>query len=91
MPFNFLKAIFGSGKPSRPTRVLTDDVLPLHEFDGRMQVRNIIMGWTMRFDEILDADKLNVTLSRLLEFGAWRKLGGRLRERVSRATQPSHR
>lgn len=90
MALNFMKAIFGGGKPSLPARVPTDEILPLHEFDGRMQVRSIIMGWTMRFDDILDADKLNVTLSRLLEIGAWRKLGGRLRERVSRSdpTQP---
>lgn len=86
MALNFLKAIFGGGKPNRPSRVPTDEVLPLHEFDGRMQVRSIIMGWTMRFDDILDAEKLNVSLSRLLEIGAWKKLGGRLRERVSGAT-----
>ncbi|KUI63047.1 hypothetical protein VP1G_10171 [Cytospora mali] len=81
MALNFLRAIFGRGKLTRPARVPTDEVLPLHEFDGRMQVRSIIMGWTMRFDDILDADKLNTTLCQLLEIGAWRKLGGRLRER----------
>ena len=84
MALDFIRAILSGGKPTRPARVPTDEILPLHEFDGRMQVRSIIMGWTMRFDDVLDADKLNTTLCRLLEIGAWRKLGGRLRERVSR-------
>lgn len=56
----------------------------MFDFDSRPQVRNIIIGWTLRFDDILDADKLGVALSQLLEIGDWRKLGGRLRRRVSR-------
>lgn len=72
---------------SPPARVPTDEVLPLHEFDGRPQVRNIVMGWTMRFDDVLDADKLHNSLARLLEIGSWRKLGGRLRERVGEPGQ----
>lgn len=86
MALNLLKTFFGGRKPTRPARVPTDEVLPLHEFDGRMQVRSIIMGWTMRFDDVLDSDKLKMSLCRLLEIGAWRKLGGRLRERVREAT-----
>lgn len=83
MVFELLKAIFGYGKPQRPARVPTDEILPVHDFDARPQVRDIIIGWTLRFDDVLDADKLNVALSRLLEIGNWRKLGGRLRQRVS--------
>lgn len=83
MALNFLKSLFGRGKPQRPARVLTDEVLPLYDFDARPQVRDIIIGWTLRFDDILDAQKLNDTLTRLVETGDWRKLGGRLRERVS--------
>lgn len=78
-----LRAIFGGGKPQRPAPIPTDEVVPMYDFDARPQVRDIIIGWTLRFDDILDADKLNVALSRLLEIGNWRKLGGRLRERVS--------
>lgn len=83
MAFSFLKSLLGRGVPKRPARVPTDEVLPMYDFDARPQVRNIIIGWTLRFDDILDADKLNIALSRLLEIGDWRKLGGRLRERVS--------
>lgn len=54
----------------------------MYDFDARPQVRNIIIGWTLRFDDILDAEKLSAALSRLLEIGDWRKLGGRLRETV---------
>lgn len=83
MALNFLKSLFGPGNPQRPARVLTDEVFPLYDFDARPQVRDIIIGWTLRFDDILDAQKLNNALTRLVETGDWRKLGGRLRERVS--------
>lgn len=83
MAVEFFKTLLGRGKPQRPAGVPTDDVLPMYDFDSRPQVRDIIIGWTMRFDEILDADKLNAALSRLLEIGDWKKLGGRLRENVS--------
>lgn len=87
MAFELLRAILGGGKPPRPALIPTDEILPVHDFDARPQVRDIIMGWTLRFDDILDADKLNAALSRLLEIGNWRKLGGRLRQRVSLTTK----
>jgi hypothetical protein len=37
----------------------------------------------MLFNDVLDADMLNASLSRLLEIGDWRKLGGRLKRVVS--------
>ncbi|PNP82180.1 hypothetical protein FNYG_04369 [Fusarium nygamai] len=37
------------------------------------------MAWTMRFDDVLNADKLHQSLSELLSIGDWKKLGGRLR------------
>lgn len=83
MAFNSLKSFFGWTKPLPPARVPTDEVLPMFDFDARPQVRNIIIGWTLRFDDILDADRLGVALCQLLEIGDWRKLGGRLRRRVS--------
>lgn len=83
MALNYLKSLLGPTVSNGPPRVPTDEVLPMFDFDSRPQVRNIIIGWTLRFDDILDADKLGVALSRLLEIGDWRKLGGRLRRRVS--------
>lgn len=91
MALELLRAIFGGRKPQRPAIIPTDEILPVHDFDARPQVRDIIIGWTLRFDDILDADKLNVALSRLLEIGSWRKLGGRLRQRVSLHTSPKDR
>lgn len=82
MALSLIKSLFGSGEPSRPPLVPTDEILPVFDFDARPQVRNIIIGWTLRFDDVLDADQLHVGLARLLEIGNWRKLGGRLRERV---------
>jgi hypothetical protein len=38
----------------------------------------------MRFNDVLDAEKLHDALSELLEIGDWRKLGGRLRFKVWR-------
>ncbi|KAJ4396274.1 hypothetical protein N0V93_000493 [Gnomoniopsis smithogilvyi] len=81
MALNYLKSLFGHTKPQRPARVPTDEVIPMFDFDARPQVREIIIGWTLRFDDILDADKLGVALCHLLEIGDWRKLGGRLRRR----------
>lgn len=90
MALELFRAIFGGGKPQRPAVIPTDEILPVHDFDARPQVRDIIIGWTLRFDDILDGDKLNVALSRLLEIGDWRKLGGRLRQRVSLITRHQH-
>lgn len=52
---------------------------PLHPLDNLSGTRNIFVSWVMRFNDVLDADKLHQSLSRLLEMGDWRKLGGRIR------------
>lgn len=83
MAVNYLKSMLGWKATERPQHIPTDEILPMHDFDARPQVRDIIIGWTLRFDDILEADKLSVALSQLLEIGDWRKLGGRLRENVS--------
>ncbi|EFR04831.1 hypothetical protein MGYG_07837, partial [Nannizzia gypsea CBS 118893] len=54
-----------------------DDVYEIHQQD--FNFRKLIMACTLRFDHVLDADKLHDGLARLLEMGDWRKLGGRLR------------
>lgn len=82
MSLSYLKSKLGLAAPAPPARVPTDEILAMYDFDARPQIRNIIIGWTLRFDDILDADKLGVSLSQLLEIGDWRKLGGRLRAKV---------
>jgi hypothetical protein len=59
-----------------------DDVYPVHSLDDTKTFRGILMTWTICFNDVLDADKLRVSLSRLLEVGDWRKIGGRLRLNV---------
>jgi len=68
---------------SPPSPVQTDDVYPVHMLDDTKTLRGIVVTWTLRFNDVLDADKLHGSLSRLLEIGDWRKVGGRLRLKVS--------
>lgn len=60
-----------------------DEVLPMHPFDDTATLRDYTLIWTFRYDEVLDADMLGDSLSRLFQMEGWRKLGGRLRLRVS--------
>ncbi|KAH7302876.1 hypothetical protein B0I35DRAFT_365900 [Stachybotrys elegans] len=62
-----------------PNRVDTDDIYPVHMLDGTKTLRGITVNWILRFDAILDGNKLHGALSRLLDMGDWRKMGGRLR------------
>ncbi|KAM0230076.1 hypothetical protein ACHAP5_011465 [Fusarium lateritium] len=56
-----------------------DMVYPTHMMDNVSVVKSLVMAWTIRFNDVLDADKLHQALSDLLEIGDWKKLGGRLR------------
>lgn len=58
------------------------DIYPVHPTDDNKTNREKTMSWTLRFNDILDAEKIQDSLRRLLEIGDWRKLGGRLREKV---------
>ncbi|KAF7546857.1 hypothetical protein G7Z17_g8139 [Cylindrodendrum hubeiense] len=55
------------------------DIYPVHFFDDNETNRKKTMSWTMRFNDILDAEKIHDSLCRLLEIGDWRKLAGHLR------------
>lgn len=68
------------------------DEYPVHLMDG-CKLNHKVLGWTMRFNDVLDADKLHSSLTRLLSIGDWRKLGGRLKRNVSflYATPSQHR
>ncbi|OTB04402.1 hypothetical protein M426DRAFT_73416 [Hypoxylon sp. CI-4A] len=57
----------------------TDTVIPLHRLDDTPLTRRVIVEFTMRFDDVLDADKLRWALEKLLSREDWRKLGARLR------------
>ena len=60
-------------------QVSDDDVFPLHLLDDTPTLRGIVCAWTLRFDDVLDPGRLQESLSKLLNIGDWRKLGGRLR------------
>ncbi|KAJ6784639.1 hypothetical protein PWT90_04495 [Aphanocladium album] len=60
-----------------------DDIIyPVHLQDANYA--KLLMACTMRFDCVLDSEKLHAGLTRLLEIGDWRKVGGRLRRNVSK-------
>lgn len=59
----------------------SDDVYQLHPLDDTKMARYMV-SWLMRFNDVLDADQLHAALSRLLEIGDWKKIGGRLRHKV---------
>lgn len=75
-------AYFFSKKPLNPEKVPTDDVIPLHFFDDNEIFRSLIVEFVLRFDDVLDREKLHNALVRLMEIGNWRKLGARLRLNV---------
>lgn len=70
-------------KQHEPSNASEGDTYPLHCLDG-LKVNYKFVSWTMRFNDVLDVEKLHNALSRLLEIGDWRKLGGRLRFKVWR-------
>jgi hypothetical protein len=72
----------GSPARSPPERVESDDIYPVHMLDDTKTLQGIVVTWTLRFNDVLDADKLHLSLSKLLEIGDWRKIGGRLRLKV---------
>ncbi|KAI1657779.1 hypothetical protein F4813DRAFT_73654 [Daldinia decipiens] len=70
-----------SSKPAikSPLTISSDTVIPLHRFDDTPINRKVIVEFTMRFDDVLNPDKLRLSLEKLLSRRDWRKLGARLR------------
>ncbi|KAI0882242.1 uncharacterized protein GGS22DRAFT_170532 [Annulohypoxylon maeteangense] len=62
-----------------PPMIASDTVVPLHRFDDTPLTRKVIVEFTMRFDDVLDPEKLRISLDKLLSRRDWRKLGARLR------------
>ncbi|CVL08336.1 uncharacterized protein FMAN_05122 [Fusarium mangiferae] len=56
-----------------------DIVYPTHMIDNVSVLKFLVMAWTMRFDDVLNADKLHKSLAELFTVGDWKKLGGRLK------------
>ncbi|OOQ85454.1 putative LysR family regulatory protein [Penicillium brasilianum] len=56
-----------------------DTILPFHYWDDDHHTRGLSFDITFRFDDVLEHEKLRISLSRLLEIGDWRKLGARIR------------
>lgn len=60
-----LRHMFGL-PPTRhqPPRIESDDVYPVHRLDNTKTLRNIVVTWTLSFNDVLDADMLYGSLSR---------------------------
>lgn len=65
-----------------PLTISSDTVVPLYRFDDTSLTRKVIVEFTMRFDDVLDPEKLRFSLDKLLSRRDWRKLGARLRLNV---------
>ncbi|KAJ4127830.1 hypothetical protein NW768_008108 [Fusarium equiseti] len=68
-----------SNYPTNPT----DTILPVYYFDDTPLLRNYVQCSTLRFNDVLDAEMLKESLSRVIALPGWRKLGGRVRMNVS--------
>jgi hypothetical protein len=63
--------------------MMDDEVVPFRFWDEQDVVQKIVMEFSLRFDDVLDAEKLKSSLERLLEIGEWRGLGARFKKNVS--------
>ncbi|RAL15386.1 uncharacterized protein BO97DRAFT_384479 [Aspergillus homomorphus CBS 101889] len=72
-------SLFGKARPPHPETFPTDTIVPIGFWDGRSYQHSICMEVTYRFDDVLDVERLNHSLTRLLQLGEWHKLGARLR------------
>ena len=73
---------FSNFSRARPATVPTDKVVPLRYWDDLDYLRRLCHDFTFRFDDVLDASKLDAALARLTEIGDWSQLGARLRLNV---------
>lgn len=60
-----------------------DEVVPFRFWDEQDVPQKLVLEFTYRFDDVLDAEKLKSSLERLLEIGEWRGLGARFKKNVS--------
>jgi hypothetical protein len=79
---------FSTTRPIAPAPVATDTVIPFHTLDGHAVVQAMVLEFAYRFDDVLEYERLRNSLERLLEIGDWRKLGARIRKKVSSTMTP---
>ncbi|KAI1456607.1 hypothetical protein F4805DRAFT_475750 [Annulohypoxylon moriforme] len=65
-------------RAATPT-VPSDIVVPAHYWDNSFPGRSLIVYDLLRFDEVLDAEKLKASLEKLLNLHGWRRLAARIR------------
>lgn len=70
-------------RPQAPPTVATDTIVPMHHMDDNKINRSMVVMFMMRFDDVLDPEKLKVSLDKLFSRDDWRKLGARIRLNVS--------
>lgn len=63
-----------------------DEIYPLFFLDNLSTGRVIVLSEALRFDAVLDPIKLRDALTKLIQQGDWKKLGGRLRTQVKTST-----
>ncbi|KAL2851086.1 hypothetical protein BJY01DRAFT_233048 [Aspergillus pseudoustus] len=73
--------LFGR-KPAVET-VPGDHVRPLHFFENSLLVQGNNMAVSLVVDDVLDPEKLRLSLESLVKREGWRRLGGRLRKNTS--------
>jgi hypothetical protein len=81
----FKRFLTPAAQASSPDLYKHDHVYPVHTLDDTPTMRSILITWTICFNDVLDAEKLQQSLASLLEIGDWRKLGGRLRLKVNQS------
>jgi hypothetical protein len=84
----FKRFLTPTAQANSPNLYENDHVYPVHTLDDTPTMRSILITWTICFNDVLDADKLQQSLSSLLNIGDWRKLGGRLRLKVNQSAIP---
>lgn len=70
--------LFSSFSSSSPDNT-HDDTYPVHFYGQTGIIRDTISNYALRYNAVLDADKLRDSLVSLINTGEWRALGGRLR------------
>lgn len=70
------------GRKLAAERFPTDRVVPLHFFEGSLLVQGNNMAASLVFDEVLDPEKLRLSLEGLVKREGWQRLGGRLKKNV---------
>lgn len=60
-----------------------DRVLPLRLLDSNEAFTRLAVDFTLRFDDVLDPEKLHNSIKRLVQLGTWNQLGVRYKKNVS--------